>query len=356
MLSEPSVLDQFELVQILASQNEHVESLGPRPPRVSVVKRRFPERLRFTPLAKLFGFALPRVDVAFGPFYYAFPSRAGARVVAVHDLSFFHREFHPPAARKSAEQLTRIVHECDGIVCVSDATLKELSARWPHLAHKAVAIYNGASADDVPSPSTRRARARSILVVGTIEPRKNYAAVLDAFERLSLDLGTAAPTLTVVGNLGWMSDAVEPRLAALQASGRCRWLRNCSDEGLAEAYAEAGVFTYLSVYEGFGYPPFEAAFAGCPMVLSNASSVGEIWSGHARTVDPMNFTDIVAAWRWALALDGTERARVVETQRERAREFTWSRCVAEYAAFWSWLIHKDSTVFVGPTARHGGQS
>jgi glycosyltransferase involved in cell wall biosynthesis len=109
---------------------------------------------------------------------------------------------------------------------------------------------------------------------------------------------------------------------------------------LAEAYAKAGVFTYLSLSEGFGYPPFEAAYARCPMVLSSASSVGEIWSGHARCVDPLDVEGIVAAWKWALSLGGAEREAVVAGQERRAREFTWTRAVNEYLAFWGGLVVK----------------
>lgn len=348
MLSDPSILGQFDRVDIVASQNEPVESLGPLPPGVSIVKRRFPARLRLTPFAAVFGYGLPAVDVAFGPFYYAFPSRAEARVVTVHDLSFFNSQFHPLAkSQKTTAEVTRIVNECDGVVCISEATLREFRAQWPHLAHKAVMIYNGVSADDIPSASTSPVRDRSILAVGTIEPRKNYPTLLDAFERWVREEGDRAPMLTILGNRGWMSESVEQRLMSLQAAGTCRWLRNASDEDLADAYSRAGVFTYLSLYEGFGYPPFEAALARCPMVLSSKSSVGEIWSGHARCVDPMKTEDIIAAWKWALSLDDRERAVVVKKQETRAREFTWSRTVQEYASFWKRVVRRDGTLFEG---------
>jgi glycosyltransferase involved in cell wall biosynthesis len=135
-----------------------------------------------------------------------------------------------------------------------------------------------------------------------------------------------------------MSEHVAQRLLALQAAGRCQWLRQATDEQLAAAYAKAGVFTYLSWSEGFGYPPFEAAYARCPMVLSSASSVGEIWSGHARCVAPQDVAGIVAGWKWALALKGAERETVVAAQAARAREFTWHRAVSEYMAFWEQLV------------------
>ena len=109
-----------------------------------------------------------------------------------------------------------------------------------------------------------------------------------------------------------------------------RWLNNASDDQLAEYYRQASVFTYLSVYEGFGYPPFEAAFAHIPMVLSNMSAVGEIWKGHARCVDPTDVREILAGWRWAYGLGPAERQNVADRQIAHARCFSWERCVTAY--------------------------
>ncbi|MHB1456387.1 MAG: glycosyltransferase family 4 protein [Armatimonadota bacterium] len=257
----------------------------------------------------------------------------------MHDLSCFDDRFHPKEkARKQALLLTKMAHDCEGIVCDSDSTLCEFQNRWPYLAHKAVRIYLGVSALDRRLSHPQTIPQRSILVVGTIEPRKNYPMLLGAFERLACELEDATPMLIVVGNTGWMSESVERRLLALQAAGRCRWLRDASDDQLAEAYSAATVFTYLSLYEGFGYPPFEAALSRCPMVLSSASSVGEIWSHHAKCVDPLNIEEIVAGWKWALSLNDAEREAVVAAQEKRAREFTWSRAMNEYLAFWNRLV------------------
>jgi len=131
-----------------------------------------------------------------------------------------------------------------------------------------------------------------------------------------------------------MTTAVESRLRALEHTGACRWLRGASDCDLRREYSAADAFTYLSLYEGFGYPPFEAAFAGCPMVLSRDSSVGEIWSRYARCVDPNDIGEIVCAWRWALGLGTEEREAVAAAQRARAKEFSWSRALGEYIALW----------------------
>lgn len=335
LLSDPFLLNQIKSLDIVVTQNEPTPSLGRFPIPVAAIRRRFPARLRGTPLAAIYGYALPVVDVAFGPFYYVFPCRAKVRVVTVHDLSCFDFGFHPRAsASKTISLLTRMVHSCDGFVCDSDSSLNDFVSRWPILADKAVRIYPGISHLETAPSSKRLVAERTILTVGTIEPRKNYSVILDAYERLSVELGDATPKLAVIGNLGWMSDGVANRLIKLQAAGKCIWLRNASDEQLADAYANATVFTYMSVSEGFGYPPFEAALARCPMVLSSASSVGEIWADHARCVDPRNIGQIISSWKWALSLSPEQKTEVVSRQLNHANKFSWQRAALSYLDFW----------------------
>ena len=349
LLAEPDFRGQLEHLNLVATQQEAITALGNLPEWVTVVRRRFPVRWRNSFLAKLFGYlALPGGDVAYGSFYHVFPTRARARVITLHDLSFFNPLFHPDAmARTTADQVARMVHECEGVVCSSQDCLDDFHAHWPHLAHKATLVHCGVAPGEVTVSSQGLPRERVILVVGTLEPRKNYPAILDAFDLLVAEQGPEAPSLMVIGKKGWMSEGVECRLAALQAAGRCQWFQDASDELLAQAYDRAAVFSYLSLSEGFGYPPFEASFAGCPMVLSSASSVGEIWAGHAKCVNPRDLQAIVDGWKWALDLSPEEREVAIAAQLARAQEFTWRRCVEGYLAFWQRLASPE----VGPAQR-----
>ena len=347
LLSDCDSLKKIKKLYVLLTEKQKTSYLGSFPSNVSVIRRRFPSRLRQTPFAILFGYTLPSVDVAFGPFYYTFPCRARVRIVTMHDLTCFDNRFHPMnKVRNTGALLTKMAHDCDGVVCDSDDVLSGFQNRWPSLAHKAVRIYLGVARDATQSPMLYPVRENSILAVGTIEPRKNYPILLDAFECLVSEQGDDAPVLTVVGNIGWMSEQVEQRLLALQAIGKCRWLRNASDKELSNAYAKASIFTYLSLSEGFGYPPFEAAHANCPMVLSKASSVGEIWSNYAKCVDPLDISEIITGWKWALALTPPQREVVITCQKKRAGEFTWSRALNDYLAFWDLTMSKKNEVRV----------
>lgn len=342
LLSDSRIVERFTEVLMLATQNEPVEVFAGHTDRLRLVRRRFPARARATRLAAAFGHLLPQADVAHGPFFYVFPHQARRTLVTWHDSSGAHPEFHPPGVGQRHSRLVEtMLPQCDVVVCPSDAVRNELAAALPGLAPRIVRIYHGAGPLGVSGPPSGPAQRTVILAVGTIEPRKNYERILEAFEALLAEAAEPRPELVVVGRAGWLCDTVVQRLQALMGAGHARWLPFADDVTLARCYQEATVFTYPSLYEGFGYPPFEAAYAGVPMVVSEVSTIGEIWNGHARCVDPMDVGALLAGWRWAIALKPAERAAVVAAQRSRAEVFSWRRCAEAYAELYERLAYGD---------------
>ena len=339
LLGQDGLAERFDEVLVLATQNEPVEALAALWERLRLVRRRFPARARGTALADAFGRLLPQADVAHGPFFYAFPHQARRTLVTWHDCAGGNASFHPPEVRRYHERLmTSVLPRCDAIVCTSDSVRDELAAAHPALAPRITRIYNGVApigrtAPAPPSPPRRPV----VLAVGTIEPRKNYERILEAFEALLASGAEPRPELVVVGRAGWLCEKSVRRLEALAAAGHARWLPQADDATLGRCYQEATVFTYPSLYEGFGYPPFEAAYAGVPMVVSAASTIGEIWDGHARCVDPTDVGALLAGWRWALALGPADRAAIAAGQRRRAGAFTWRACAAAYTELYQRL-------------------
>jgi glycosyltransferase involved in cell wall biosynthesis len=336
LLGCPSARERLGRVMLILSQGTPADFLGPLPSNATVVRRRFPFRLRHTGLASVMGRLLPGAEIAHGLSLYVFPGQGRRSIVTIHDAAFMHEEFQAAAQRYYVDAALRrsVFPRCDAIVCISDTVRGEVEKFWPDAAEKCVRIYWGTSpiersrsSEGAGRPDGARPR---ILAVGTIEPRKNYGRVLDAYEQFLFEKGAQAPDLAIVGRDGWMCDAIRRRLEGLEGTGKVSWLRHAGDSQLAESYSTASVFTYLSLYEGFGYPPFEAAYAGVPMVLSDRSAVGEIWSGHARCVDPTDVRAIVAAWKWAIRLTGEERRAVVDRQRARAMQFDWGSCAGSY--------------------------
>ena len=340
LISDSNALDRIEQLTILVTENEATAGLGPLPPQVRVIHRRFPSRLRHTFLAARACRILPPADIAHGLFYYVFPSQGKSTLITLHDVSFLNDEFHSPKHNeKMLRLITQQVEKCAAVVCDSKSVLLQLQNQWPQMAYKFRAIYLGADGLNREAEANKNYAndVAILLAVGTIEPRKNYATLLDAYQHLRAELGDRSPQLVIVGQTGWMSEEVCCRLATAASRGELRWIQNITDLELARLYQKASLFTYLSLYEGFGYPPFEAAYAQVPMVVSSESSVGEIWSGYTKCVKPTDVGEIISGWKWGLGLAGKERQAVVELQKKRATEFTWKQCVAEYVELYETL-------------------
>ncbi len=333
LLSDARAMAQVERVDILVTETQPVGDLQPLPPRARVVRRRFPSRLRQTVLADWAGRFLPAADVGHGLFFYVFPGQGRRTLFTMHDASTLDERFHEPAyVRGYRAAIGRQLDRGALIVCDSQSMAAQVREEWPQISDRCMAVYPGVDALGVPAGAGNGPIVDRpfILAVGTVEPRKNYSAILDAYERLRAELGGNAPILVVAGRAGWMCKSECRRLSEGARLGQLRWVQHATDAELARLYESAAVFTYLSLYEGFGYPPFEAAMAGRPMVLSSASSVGEIWSGYARCSDPRDVRAIVEGWIWALNLGDGDRRALIERQRNRAAEFSWERSIREY--------------------------
>lgn len=114
-----------------------------------------------------------------------------------------------------------------------------------------------------------------VLVVGTVEPRKGHAQVLDAFEEL-WQRGSEA-VLVLIGKRGWGVEALVKRLAAHpQSKRKLFWFEGVSDEALELIYGRASILLAASWGEGFGLPLIEAARLGVPVLVRDLPVFREV--------------------------------------------------------------------------------
>lgn len=168
-----------------------------------------------------------------------------------------------------------------------------------------------------------------ILTVGTLQPRKNVEAAIEAFERLDTDADDL--DLVVVGARGWHEDELLARLDRSPARDRISLLGRVTDEQLIALYRAADCFVFPSRYEGFGFPPLEAMACGTPVVSSGRTSLAEIVEGVGLVIDPDDPQQIADELRRVLS-DSDLRRRLVDGGVAHAADFTWERCAAETTA------------------------
>ncbi|WP_114227136.1 MULTISPECIES: glycosyltransferase family 4 protein [Sphingomonas] len=104
------------------------------------------------------------------------------------------------------------------------------------------------------------ARRPTLLMVGTVEPRKGYSVALHAMERLWAAPQSSAPDLMIIGKAGWKTGALQQQIRQHAEYGRrLHWLEGVSDEALEVAYARASALLLATRSEGYGLPLAEAS-------------------------------------------------------------------------------------------------
>jgi glycosyltransferase involved in cell wall biosynthesis len=154
------------------------------------------------------------------------------------------------------------------------------------------------------------------LAVGSANPTKNHAALLEAFVRLSRDVGGQ---LVIVGA---RNDRVFAGDGAIDPPGVLR-VGALEDAPLKALYRHARALVFPSLYEGFGLPPLEAMACGCPVAAAHAASIPEVCGDAALYFDPRDIDAIAAAMR-RLCTDASLRAVLAEAGHRRAEAYRWS--------------------------------
>jgi glycosyltransferase involved in cell wall biosynthesis len=267
------------------------------------------------------------------------PPRRARITATIHDMtSWLMPELHATGNLRADRRFAEVCKRADKLIAVSAST-KEDAVRVAGLPpEKIVVIHSGvAKAFFEVAPDAIRGvrehyalRRPFVLFVGTIEPRKNVDALLDAYRSLAPSLREEFE-LVLAGPTGWARPETIARL------GEARYLGYIPEPDMAPLTAAAAVFVYPSLYEGFGFPVAQALAAGVPVVTSNVSSLPEVAGDAALLVDPRSASELRDALT-RLLLSPDLRAELAARGRCRACEFRWETCAARSLRFFQELV------------------
>ncbi len=279
-------------------------------------------RLRWPPAELLAGVDF---DVTHALHPLIIPSRRAAPVITIHDLNFLkHPERTRAEIRRDYPALVRDhAHRAKRIITISEFTAGDIVSILGVPRGRIVVCYPAAPA--WPTLETRP-KDGYVLFLGTLEPRKNVAGLLDAYEQLlgSATLRGDVPPLLLAGKATDAARTWLDRIERPPLKGFVRHVGYVDPERRRDLYAGARLLVQPSFEEGFGMPVLEAMTLGVPVVASNRGALPEVLGDAGLLVDPDRPGDIAAAIERMLADEALVSAGIARG-RERARCFSWDR-------------------------------
>lgn len=315
-------------------------------------------------------FTLPKlaaryaVDILHSPANLAPLFYTGRSVVHIHDLcfvvnpqwfSFSFRTLYnfviPRLARRAAKVITNSNNSRNDLLqfcnlqadrvsqiywAVDDLFLSSKDAETSHTSPSAQPNAPGANS------SPLWPQEDYILYVGSLEPRKNIGALLEAYELLRKNNPSLKPKLVLIG--GESPLFAEVRLKVKRYNEDVLFKGFVSDQVLREFYRYARLFVYPSLYEGFGLPPLEAMASGVPVVTTLTSSIPEVVGNAALMVSPHDVGQL--ANTMARVLTNAElRQTLISRGLKQVRTFNWRRVARNTLAIYHEVYTQQSLPF-----------
>ena len=289
---------------------------------------------------------LGRLDIFHSPDFVLPPIAHAVKVLTIHDLSFLRvPECADPRLRWYLGQVVpRSVRRADFLLADSESTRRDLIELLAVPSDRVQVIYGGVDARFAPvqdAAALQRMRDAYaggrpyVLAVGTLEPRKNYPALIRAFAQ-ARRAARLPHALVIVGRKGWVYEPIFAAVDALNLRDEVLFPGFVPDEDLPALYSAADVLVTPSFYEGFGLPALEAMACGTPVIVSDVSSLPEVVGDAGLRIDPRDEDGLTSAIVRVLQ-DSALRATLRSAGLARARQFTWDKAARALLAVYACL-------------------
>lgn len=275
-------------------------------------------------------------DVIFSPTHYIPRFSPVKRVATIFDLAFLH---YPEYFQKSdlwrLRQGTKFsAKNASHIITISHASKRDIINYYGIGEEKVTVAYPGYNADTVFNIDDKKKINNIknkygivgdyIIFVGTIQPRKNIVRLIEAFQKIeNLKLVIVGKT-TGLGREGWMYEDILRKPKELGIEERVIFTGFVPDEQLNLLLNGAKAFVLPSLWEGFGIPVVDAMSVGCPVIVSDISSLPEVVGEAGLLVDPNSSDQIEQAIR-TITSDKKLAAKKSKQAIQQAAKFSWEK-------------------------------
>jgi glycosyltransferase involved in cell wall biosynthesis len=259
-------------------------------------------------------------------------------VTTIHDISF---NYFPEYIKKSdlfflRTFIPRSIRKADKVIAVSKYSRDDITKFYQLPDEKADYTYNGVDFERFNQnfSEDRKKDVRKkyglpenfLLYIGTLQPRKNIPALIDAFSILVERYNQRDLKLVIAGNRDAhnFDRKIDEMAEKNDLKGRVFFTGWADEEDKPVLYKLAKCFVFPSLYEGFGIPIVEAMAAGTPVVSSNKTSLPEVGEDGVLLIDPENKEEFAKNINKILT-DENFRADLIKKGIEQAKKFSWQK-------------------------------
>ncbi len=219
-----------------------------------------------------------------------------------------------------------VCEKSDKIVAISASTKKDILKFYPTIKEDKVrVIYLSQSIDTKEVNTLGILPSKYVLFIGKRGLYKQFDTLLKAMLPV-FEQDRDIKILCAGG--GKLSGAEQQQLTDLKLQDRIVQY-NFNDNELFSIYQKAALFVFPSEYEGFGIPALESMVCGCPVILSNTSSLPEIAEDAALYFEPNDVIGLTTAIKEILYNDAVRESLVAKGY-EQAKKFSWKKMTEEY--------------------------
>lgn len=254
-------------------------------------------------------------------------------IPVIHDLNFHHRpndlpriirNYYNRCFPKFAEKATRII-------TVSEYSRKDIAESYDIDPDIIDVVYNGA--DKIFKPATEIEKNETkkrffsgkdyFVYAGSLHPRKNISALLQAFEDFKKETGSDMK-LVLAGETLFITPGMKKKLKHMNYRNDIILTGRVSTEDMRLIISSAMVMTFVSHYEGFGIPVLESMQCGVPVIASNTTSIPEVAGDAALYISPGKPETILEAMK-KITEDLKLRENLIKKGFVQSRKFSWDK-------------------------------
>ncbi|MCC7302643.1 MAG: glycosyltransferase family 4 protein [Bacteroidia bacterium] len=288
------------------------------------------------------GLPLKKFDLVHCTDAFFYKSGKSPVIITIHDLAIFKKPYYEiPGYTDSKfrkvmwERVSAMVKACDGIICVSQRTARDLDELFPNHGKRLIVTHLGLRTDLNQAPLKVRDLPHTnrtyILFAGLVSIRKNVLGLLRGFHRAGLQRSF---DLVLAGDRGMGWEEIEKEIADLGLQDVVKVTGYLNDTQLTYYYRHASAVAMCTYYEGFGLPALEAMAMGIPVLIGQYGSLPEVCSENAVKCDPFEPDSIAEGLKATLNASPGKTAQGVV----HAQQFTWERCARKTFDFYSSFV------------------